>query len=103
MHDALETWETFVTQMKQYIDSTICSAENSRFHGLDIYVEMLALELTERKYLSNIPVDKNFVQLQVAWPTIWEKVVDILEGFLESKSYITAVSLFQLSFSLDYN
>ena len=41
-HDAPETWETFVTQMKQYIDSAIYSAKDRTAQPRQRIIQKLA-------------------------------------------------------------
>jgi len=100
--DAPDTWPKIVALIKRYIDAAINLADDVSHRHFDVYVEMVARELTMDKYMANIPdSENNFAQLKSDWEQIREKVLEILESFEQSAHHVTAVALFKLGFSPD--
>ncbi|KAK1762459.1 hypothetical protein QBC33DRAFT_551924 [Phialemonium atrogriseum] len=89
-------WPRIVLAVKEYVDSEI--AKNTQLSHISVHVEMVAPELTMRKYLSPVPNDKTLPGLERDWPMIKTRVREMLESAPATSSHITAICLFRLGY-----
>ncbi|KAK3294632.1 uncharacterized protein B0H64DRAFT_401167 [Chaetomium fimeti] len=90
-------WGAVVRRVKKLVDSKRLTSEKLR--GVDIAVEMIAEELTLKKYLSLVPTEILARGLQRDWPYIQDRVSEILEDHNATKGCMNTLSLFRLGFS----
>jgi len=91
------SWEAVVSAVKSYIDNRLADSTFDDHPGpIDVCVEMMAPELTRRKFLG--PVEDN-ANLESDWPAIQDKVYSILESFSQTRGCMTSIGLFRLGFS----
>ncbi|KAH6856407.1 hypothetical protein B0I37DRAFT_367311 [Chaetomium sp. MPI-CAGE-AT-0009] len=90
-------WEAVVRRVKKLVDSKRLTS--GRLRGIDIAVEMIAEELTLKKYLSLVPTEILARGLKMDWPYIMCGVSQILESHNATRGYMNAISLIRLGFS----
>ncbi|KAK4152571.1 hypothetical protein C8A00DRAFT_44382 [Chaetomidium leptoderma] len=90
-------WERAVRGLKKFVDSR--RLKSDKLGHLDIAVEIIAEELTLRKYVSVVPAKLLAQGLEKDWAFIKDKVFQILESHSGTKGLMTAINLFRLGFS----
>ncbi|KEZ41083.1 hypothetical protein SAPIO_CDS7139 [Scedosporium apiospermum] len=83
------SWEAVVSAVKSYIDNRLADSTFDDHPGpIDVCVEMMAPELTRRKFLG--PVEDN-ANLESDWPAIQDKVYSILESFSQTRGFYVSL------------
>ncbi|KAH6631482.1 hypothetical protein F5144DRAFT_612140 [Chaetomium tenue] len=86
-----------VRRVKKLVNSKRLTREKLR--DIDIAVEMIAEELTPKKYLGPVPAEILARGLEKDWPQIKDRVFQIMESQGGTRGHTTTIGLFQLGFS----
>ncbi|KAK0644634.1 hypothetical protein B0T16DRAFT_418009 [Cercophora newfieldiana] len=93
-------WGNAVPKIKKFIDGTCSATGNSK---LDIAVEMLAEEHVQEKYIAPVAAELLSLGLEKDWEEIKDTVGRILDGYSQTKGYVTSINLFRLGVNPDHD
>ena len=93
-------WGNAVPRIKRFIDRTCSATGNSK---LDIAVEMIAEEHEQEKYIAPVAAELLSLGLKKDWGEIKDTVCRILDGYSQTKGYVTSLNLFKLGFDPDHD
>jgi hypothetical protein len=96
-HASPSPWERAVERVKRFVDTKRLTSQ--RLSDFDIAVEMVAEDLTVKKYLSVVPSEILDRGLDRNWGVIRDKILDILESHPGTEGHVTTIDLFRLGSS----
>ncbi len=92
------SWQKVVEELKRYVDGRLAGVDRGPLKGMDVCIEMVAEQLTWRKYMAPVPKDASFPKLAADWPAIQTRVSEILGSFQCTASNVITIALFKLGF-----